>query len=90
MVHSGIGGEMRRPVASPNDPLFFMHHVNVDRLWWLWVQNNTAARTYDFGGLEYGGVQGTLDTKLEMLGYAPNKLVRDVMSTQNDLLCYRY
>lgn len=29
------------PMTSPNDPAFFLHHCNVDRLWYLWqVQRN--------------------------------------------------
>jgi tyrosinase len=28
---------------SPSDPLFFLHHANVDRLWHNWTQNQIAA-----------------------------------------------
>ncbi len=24
------------PGTSPNDPVFFLHHANVDRLWYMW------------------------------------------------------
>jgi hypothetical protein len=34
-VHNAIGGDMTT-AASPTDPLFFMHHANVDRLWYQW------------------------------------------------------
>jgi tyrosinase len=34
-VHNNIGGWM--PTASsPRDPIFFMHHSNIDRIWALW------------------------------------------------------
>ncbi|EXK27727.1 hypothetical protein FOXG_10229 [Fusarium oxysporum f. sp. lycopersici 4287] len=31
--HSGIGGAMEGIDASPGDPLFYLHHCFVDRLW---------------------------------------------------------
>lgn len=34
-VHVFVGGSML-PGTSPDDPVFFMHHCNVDRLWALW------------------------------------------------------
>lgn len=41
-VHVWIGGDML-PGTSPNDPLFFLNHCNVDRIWAQWQQNNPAA-----------------------------------------------
>ena len=38
-VHVWVGGSMG-PVSSPNDPIFFLHHCNVDRLWAQWQMNN--------------------------------------------------
>lgn len=34
-THAWIGGSML-PMTSPNDPVFFLHHCNVDRLWAQW------------------------------------------------------
>lgn len=34
-VHAMIGGQMGT-ATSPNDPAFFLHHANVDRLWDVW------------------------------------------------------
>jgi tyrosinase len=39
-VHSWIGGDMSSPHISPNDPVFFVHHANVDRLWAIWQAKN--------------------------------------------------
>ena len=36
-VHVWIGGDML-PSTSPNDPIFFMNHCNVDRVWEAWMQ----------------------------------------------------
>ncbi|MET0624732.1 MAG: tyrosinase family protein [Pyrinomonadaceae bacterium] len=35
-VHVWVGGSML-PMTSPNDPVFFLHHCNVDRLWARWL-----------------------------------------------------
>jgi tyrosinase len=34
-VHVWVGGSML-PMSSPNDPIFFLNHCNVDRLWASW------------------------------------------------------
>ncbi len=34
-VHLWVGGAME-PMSSPNDPVFFLHHCNIDRLWAQW------------------------------------------------------
>lgn len=34
-VHVWVGGSMLAS-TSPNDPVFFLHHCNVDRLWAIW------------------------------------------------------
>ena len=34
-AHLWVGGSMM-PATSPNDPVFFLHHCNVDRLWAVW------------------------------------------------------
>ena len=35
-VHDWVGGDMI-PISSPNDPVFFLHHCNVDRIWESWM-----------------------------------------------------
>ena len=37
--HVWIGGTMLSQ-ASPNDPAFFYHHANVDRLYQRWLENS--------------------------------------------------
>jgi hypothetical protein len=32
--------------SSPHDPLFYLHHCNVDRLWAIWQRNHTPAVQY--------------------------------------------
>lgn len=42
-VHVWLGGDMS-PGTSPNDPVFFLIHCNVDRIWEAWMAS--AGRTY--------------------------------------------
>jgi hypothetical protein len=41
-VHDDIGGFMLQ-FLSPTDPIFFMHHCNIDRLWDVWTRKQEAA-----------------------------------------------
>jgi tyrosinase len=41
-VHNWIGGDMISGPFSPNDPVFFLHHCNVDRLWAIWQEKNPS------------------------------------------------
>lgn len=44
-VHRWVDGSMQ-PGTSPNDPVFFFHHSNIDRLWAVWEQKNPGATPY--------------------------------------------
>lgn len=41
-VHVWVGGSML-PMSSPNDPIFFLNHCNVDRIWASWQALQSAA-----------------------------------------------
>jgi tyrosinase len=54
-VHGGIGGAlandfqnrlaaglMSNPTMAALDPIFWLHHANIDRLWEVWVKRNRA------------------------------------------------
>lgn len=46
--HVWVGGGMGL-ATSPNDPVFFLHHANIDRLWTEWIerhQNEPGFRPY--------------------------------------------
>lgn len=49
-VHGWIGGSMGA-ATSPNDPVFFLHHANVDRIWTAW-QRRHGPQTYAPSGSE--------------------------------------
>lgn len=36
-VHDQVGGSMGRVPTAPADPIFWIHHCNIDRLWSAWL-----------------------------------------------------
>jgi tyrosinase len=63
----------------------------------LWQQEKPEERNFMFGGIrtedQNDGVvppQATLDDVMTMRELAEDIKVRDVMTTDTDLLCYRY
>jgi tyrosinase len=44
-VHVWVGGSMG-PGTSPNDPTFFLHHCNIDKIWGDW-QNKVSSGQYE-------------------------------------------
>ncbi|MEI7037380.1 tyrosinase family protein [Fulvimonas yonginensis] len=59
-VHNLIGGAMSSILISPKDPLFWVHHANIDRLWVAWLKAGGGRRqpaptnTYWSGTFTYG------------------------------------
>ncbi|CAN8104145.1 unnamed protein product [Discula destructiva] len=49
-VHLAVGGTLKDQSASPGDPIFFLHHTNLDRLWWLWQAADLPSRLEQMGG----------------------------------------
>lgn len=45
LVHRWARGSMIA-ASSPNDPVFWMHHANIDRMWTLWQEKNPALTPY--------------------------------------------
>lgn len=52
--HLYVGGELASGAGTPNDPVFFLHHGNVDRIWGEW-QDMFGDATYpsDYLGTLY-------------------------------------
>ncbi|KAI9226134.1 MAG: hypothetical protein DHS80DRAFT_19236, partial [Piptocephalis tieghemiana] len=86
--HLGIGGEMSQ-MESPNDPIFWLHHAYIDKVYYLWQQARPdLANTYN--GPSYGGgpppppPPATLQDRLTPFPYT----VQEALSTS--ALCYTY
>lgn len=98
--HYGVGGThgvLSDPFASPSDPLFYLHHANIDRVWWSWQKKDLNKRLKDISGpvilADWNndlGPNTTLQYQLD-LGYSNGKAkVADTMDIKGGLLCYDY
>ena len=54
-VHVWVGGDMG-PGTSPNDPVFYLNHCNVDRVWEAWMVKH--GRTYAPAQTRAGAPEG--------------------------------
>ncbi|KAM7194203.1 hypothetical protein V8F33_007349 [Rhypophila sp. PSN 637] len=103
--HLGVGGnvgEIANMYSSPGDPLFFLHHSQIDRTWDKWQKLNWPARKSEiagpdtmfaypfdwFGPVPYQNV--TLNSDLNFPGLGNTIKISDVMDTQDKILCYKY
>jgi tyrosinase len=77
-VHNYVGGHMGTREA-PNDPVFWLHHCNIDRLWWQW-QNVRGIDTYQ---PRTGTTSGVVDNTETMRPFAAGRtpsVVRNIGS----------
>ncbi|KAJ2932727.1 hypothetical protein H1R20_g4366, partial [Candolleomyces eurysporus] len=92
--HGFMGGDMISFYTSPNDPIFFLHHAGLDRIWWKWQNADLKNRLYQIGGRvkyepPYGKV--TLEYQLPYPGLAtPWVTLRDTMDPRLEPYCYTY
>ena len=52
-IHGWVGGglgQMSYPRYSPFDPIFYLHHCNIDRLWAMWQLDGHATEYPSVGG----------------------------------------
>lgn len=80
-VHVNIGGDMAN-MWSPNDPIFYVHHAFVDKIWAMW-QAKGAGSAYNGVGLN--NRPATLNDELPSY---PGVKVSLTMDTKN--LCFYY
>ena len=82
---SVIFGTMAEIMASPNDPIFFLHHAQVDRVWAQW-QERHGIDTYE---PRSGVPHNNIDSPLEPFGAAGIRVTPgDLLDTE--ALGYRY
>jgi tyrosinase len=75
-VHIYVGGHMATREA-PNDPAFWLHHCNIDRLWWLW-QTSRGIDTYQPRTGFTAGVVDNNETMRPFAGGRTPSAVRDI------------
>ena len=100
-VHGGghftIGGDPGGDFfSSSGDPAFWLHHANVDRIWWIWQNQDLAKRQNAIAGQTHmmgDGVPTTLNDDQHFQVNAPSVKLKDLMSTTGGLngqFCYIY
>ena len=58
-IHGSLGGDMSNPWMSPNDPIFFLHHAFIDKMWDYWqAQNPQIAGDHPFMTMDLPGFPG--------------------------------
>ncbi|KAG9083148.1 hypothetical protein FRC06_004681 [Ceratobasidium sp. 370] len=89
-IHMIMGGDMAGtcPAAAgsscqggstwtPNDPMFYLHHANIDRIWWKWQWQNPISNLYAFKG----GSNMTYSDPAYPNGYPPWMSIADDLPT---------
>ena len=74
------------------DPVFFLHHTKLDRLWWRWQRENQQQRLTEYlGNAAHNSTRSVLlEDTIPMGNLARDVQVSQVMNTESELLCYRY
>ncbi|KAI1126177.1 Di-copper centre-containing protein [Nemania abortiva] len=48
--HGGVSGTMMNLLLSPGDPVFYLHHGYLDRVWWEWQSRDLSTRLVEIAG----------------------------------------
>ncbi|KAK6863645.1 hypothetical protein PG995_000173 [Apiospora arundinis] len=92
--HFGIGGVLGTIGNAENNPLFYLHHGNLDRIFWTWQQKDLETRLNQVGGpvvpMDYGGQNVTLDFTVNLGDLAGDATLKQLLDTQGGVLCYTY
>lgn len=81
-IPRAIRGDFLR-VTAPNDPVFFLHHTQLDRLWWQWQTRHSSS-------LRGSREDDWVNEQFLFEGFAQDVKMSEVMNTESDLLCYSY
>ncbi|VUC36769.1 unnamed protein product [Clonostachys rosea] len=93
--HFTMGGDSADLFSSPNDPIFFLHHAMVDRLYWVWQALHPKVAKDIFGTITILNTPPSRDAlKSDILNMgvnAPSINIADALDTLgNSPFCYIY
>ncbi|KAL5338566.1 tyrosinase central domain protein [Aspergillus crustosus] len=97
--HDSIGPTMADVFASPQDPVFMLHHGNVDRLWAVWQRGSDRweeeGRVWALNGTSVmgnpaGEVLVGLKTVVEFGVLGRGRMLGELMDVESKEYCYRY
>ncbi|WEW61215.1 tyrosinase superfamily protein [Emydomyces testavorans] len=91
----GMNGAFSDFYASPQDPLFFPHHGQIDRMWTIWQWLDIEKRRNALHGtLTYENLppsrNGTLEDIIDLTPIADPIQVRELMDVIDGPFCYFY
>ncbi|KAJ3277346.1 hypothetical protein HK104_003374, partial [Borealophlyctis nickersoniae] len=94
-IHSEIGGDMSNPQTSTNDPIFFLHHNNIDRWWRRWQSTHPqVALTYSGNTIPSSSNNDARPTDLLLyFGLWADTPVSEALNNRGGMggaLCYNY
>lgn len=98
-----IGGDPGRDLfVSPGDPVFFLHHANIDHIWWLWQMQDPETRVTNWTTAVNGPFtmnnqtapfkNGTAED-IQDLGFVAEGQTHklgELLETTSDIFCYVY
>jgi hypothetical protein len=86
-VHVNVGGDMSTLNGSPNDPVFWLFHAYVDKIWADWQNAHPTLALTSYGGPNADGSAAKLSDTLPGFG---TDTVQSIMDTRSPALCYAY
>jgi hypothetical protein len=72
------------------DPLFFLHHAQLDRIWCIWQSRDPATRQRGYGGKTNFGQAASVKEIVSTFGIRNDLVVSDVLNTRAGPFCYGY
>ncbi|GIZ43681.1 hypothetical protein CKM354_000689800 [Cercospora kikuchii] len=99
--HYSIGGDPGNDVfVSPGEPIFYLHHAMIDRVWWIWQHTENPFQR-QFSDEAISGTRTLLDmppsanaTLDDIIDFqyaaGPARPIRDFLSTVDGPFCYVY
>jgi tyrosinase len=93
--HNAVGDTLRDIFCSPQDPVFFLHHAMMDRVWAAWQAGDPPARRRAYFGTSTVGNRAdtppvTDETLLSFGVLGEDVRVGEVADPMGGMYCYRY
>ena len=93
--HAFVGGQQNDLYCSPNDPIFYAIHTQLDRIWSVWQAQDYESRLYALDGtltlLDRPPTANGTVTDIMYMGVAGGDLpIGDAMGTVLGEYCYMY
>ncbi|RKP09565.1 hypothetical protein THASP1DRAFT_28640 [Thamnocephalis sphaerospora] len=88
LVHNGLGGVVSTMYSS-NDPVFYMHHAMIDKIWYDWQKVDPVQRIYQYYGYD-ASTQRQVDLNQFLPAPFSDRRVGDGVNVRAAGMCYKY